>query len=225
MTKKIHCLILARGGSKGVPKKNIKPLLDKPLIGWIIDSAKKSKFIEDIYVSTDNEEISEISLSFGAKIIDRPSDISGDDSTDFQAFSHALNFIPNCDEIVHLRATTPTIDDLVLDDAIEFYFKNKEQCTSLRSGHEMSESIFKYLKLDNIFFSGILDSNDHSKNRQSIEKTYVPNGYIDIIKTKTILNENSLHGNKILAYITKPVIEIDTIEDFDFLEYKLKKLK
>ena len=87
-------LILARGGSKGIPKKNIKMLGDKHLIGHVIDSASKCSRISEIYVSTDCDEIADISKSYGAKIINRPDEFAKDDSLDIDAFKHALNFLP-----------------------------------------------------------------------------------------------------------------------------------
>lgn len=223
MTKKIPCLILARGGSKGVPKKNIKLLLDKPLIGWVIDAAKQTELISDIWVSTDCPDISKISKEFGAKVINRPEELSGDNSLDIEAFKHALNYIGDVEEIVHLRATTPVIFTDKLDEAINYYFKNKNYCTSLRSGHKMSESIFKFFTIKEIFFTPI--SQSHFLGRQNVESTYIPNGYIDIIKVETIKKSDTLHGDKILAFETEVVIEIDTIEEFEYLEYKLSKKK
>lgn len=224
MTKKVPCLILARGGSKGIPKKNIKPLLGKPLIAWVIDSAKNCKFIGDIWVSTDCCEIANISSRFGAKIINRPEEISQDISLDVDAFRHALDYLPTqIEEIVHLRATTPIINPVKLDEAIKYYFENKSICTSLRSGHKMTESIYKFFTMQDIFFKPISDG--HFLGRQNVESTFIPNGYIDIIKIETINSSNSLHGDKILAFQTEPVIEIDSIEEFEYLEYKLSKNK
>jgi CMP-N,N'-diacetyllegionaminic acid synthase len=219
--KKISCLILARGGSKGVPKKNIKPLLNKPLIGWVIDAAKQTKLIGDIWVSTDCKDISKISKEFGAKIINRPDHLSGDDSLDIDAFKHALDYLDDIDEIVHLRATTPVIIPSNIDSAIDYYFKNKNYCTSLRSGHKMTESIFKFFTIENEFFRPM--TNTHFLGRQNVQSTYIPNGYVDIVKVETIKKLNSLHGDKILAFETETTIEIDSIEQFNFLEYKLMK--
>jgi CMP-N-acetylneuraminic acid synthetase len=85
----------------------------------------------------------------------------------------------------------------------------------------MSESIFKFFTLDDKFFKPISDG--HHLGRQSVKSTYIPNGYVDIIKVDTINNHSSLHGDKILAFETEPVIEIDSIEEFEYLEYKLNK--
>jgi len=222
--KKIPCLILARGGSKGLPGKNIKELLGKPLLGWVIESAKMTDHIGEIYVSTDCDSIKKVALNYGAKVIDRPHFLAEDNSLDIDAFQHALEFLGDTEEIVHLRATTPVIDKTILDKAISYYFDNKNKCTSMRSGHQMSESLFKYFTLNDIYFDGIFGSDQHTKNRQQTPKTFIPNGYIDIVKIDTIKKSKTLHGKKILAFITEPVIEIDTPEDFEYLEYKMRKI-
>ena len=96
-------------------------------------------------------------------------------------------------------------------------------CTSMRSGHKMAESIFKFYTLEDDFFVPLSDN--HLLGRQNVKSTFIPNGYVDIIKVETINKFNSLYGDKILAFKTEPVIEIDTIEEFEYLEYKLKKSK
>jgi CMP-N,N'-diacetyllegionaminic acid synthase len=218
--RKLKCIVLARGGSKGVPGKNIKPLLGIPLLGWVLNEARKCRMIDEFWVSTDCDKIAEVAKSYGAKVIIRPNEISGDDSLDVDAFVHALPFMGECDDIVHLRATTPVIDSGVVDDAIRYFLNNRENCTSLRSGHKMSESIYKFFKLNDSFFEPI--SEGHHLGRQNVESTYIPNGYVDIIKVETILKTKTLHGDKILAFETEHVVEIDTLEDFEYLEYKMK---
>ncbi len=217
-------LILARGGSKGIPKKNIKILGDKPLISHVIDSALTSSNISEIYVSTDCDEIAYISKLSGARIIKRPSEISQDDSRDIDSFIHALDFIPKCEEIIHLRATTPMIHSEILDKGIDFYLKNKRSCTSMRSGHETPESAFKFFKLNGKYFRGLIDG-DSNLPRQEMVKTFKPNGYIDIVKPEIFKNRKSLHGDNILAFVTDLAIEVDSIDEFEYLEYLYKKMK
>src|SRR3989338_3529291 len=121
---KILCLILARGGSKRVPKKNIKLLGGKPLIAYTIICAKRSKYINRIIVSTDNDEIARISLDCGAEVpFRRPFEISRDDSTELEAFDHALkwlkdreNYVP--DFVVKLFTTSPFRRHQTVDKAI-----------------------------------------------------------------------------------------------------------
>jgi CMP-N-acetylneuraminic acid synthetase len=216
-------LILARGGSKGVPKKNIKKLNGTPLIGYVIAEAQKSKIIRDIYVSTDCEEIKKICLSFGVKVIDRPSNLSQDKSLDIDSFRHFCKELNYTEPIIHLRATTPLIDSLVIDNAIEVFLKNKNKITSLRSAHETSESVYKYYKQDGLYWRPIVDGMDTNLPRQSYPKTYSPNGYIDIVTPEVFMNSDNFYGDKIYSFITDKTYEIDTIDDFNYIEYILTK--
>lgn len=216
-------LILARGGSKGVQKKNIKKLLGKPLIEYVITSAKQSKKITDIYVSSDDEEIIEISKKLGCKIIVRPSELSNDISLDIDSFRHFCEELNYTEPIIHLRATTPLISPLVIDDAIEVYLKNKNMLTSLRSAHETSESVYKFYKQNGLYWHPIVDGMDTNLPRQSYPKTYSPNGYIDIVNPQVFMNSDSFYGDKIYSFITDKTYEIDTIDDFNYIEYILTK--
>ena len=216
-------LILARGGSKGVQKKNIKKLLGKPLIEYVITSAKQSKKITDIYVSSDDEEIIELSKKLGCKIIVRPSELSNDSSLDIDSFRHFCEELNYTEPIIHLRATTPLISPLVIDDAIEVYLKNKNILTSLRSAHETSESVYKFYKQDGLYWYPIVDGMDTNLPRQNYPKTYSPNGYIDIVNPQVFMNSDSFYGDKIYSFITDKTYEIDTIDDFNYIEYILTK--
>ncbi len=219
--KKIICLILARGGSKGVPGKNIKLLNDKPLIEYPILQAKKSKFIDEIHVSTDCFKISKVCKNLSVKVTHRPNHLAGDSSPDIDAFKHFCLENKTEDIIVHLRATTPLIKSETVDKAIDKFLKNK--CDSLRSGHETPESVLKYFLKNNEFWTPISSFDQSNKPRQLLQKTYCPNGYVDIVNPKYFMQEgNTLHGNKILSFVTEYSHEIDTSEDFNYLEYKVK---
>jgi len=216
-------LILARGGSKGIPKKNIKKLLGKPLIEYVITSAKESKKITDIYVSSDDEEIIEISKKLGCKIIIRPSELSTDASLDIDSFRHFCKELNHTEPLIHLRATTPLINPSVIDDAIDVFLKNKSSITSLRSAHETSESVYKFYKQDGMYWSPIVEGVDTNLPRQSYPKTYSPNGYIDIVNPEVFMNSDNFYGDKIYSFITDKTYEIDTIEDFNYVEFILNK--
>lgn len=218
-------LILARGGSKGVPKKNIKQLMGKPLIEYVITSAKESKKITDVYVSSDDEEIIEISKNLGCKIIVRPNELSTDTSLDIDSFRHFCKELNHTEPIIHLRATTPLVNPLVIDNAIEVFLKNKKNITSLRSAHETSESVYKFYTKNGEFWQPIVDNMDTNLPRQSYPKTYSPNGYVDIVTPEIFMDSDSFYGNKIYSYITDKTYEIDTIDDFNYIEYILSKKK
>ncbi|MGB8703288.1 MAG: acylneuraminate cytidylyltransferase, partial [Thermosynechococcaceae cyanobacterium] len=111
MSKKNVAIIPARGGSKGLPRKNVRPLLNLPLIAHTILDAKESKFINSIFVSTDDQEIANISRSYDVKVIDRPEELSSDTASSESSLIHALSEIEehyiSPDLIVFLQCTSP----------------------------------------------------------------------------------------------------------------------
>ena len=228
----IIAVIPARGGSKGVPDKNIKLLAGKPLIAYSISAAIKSKLIDRVIVSTDSEKYASISKDYGAEVpFIRPNEYSGDDSTDYGFVKHLLDWLAenegyNPEYIIHLRPTTPLRDPSILDNAIEKFINNAE-ATSLRSAHEMPETAYKQFELEGKYFkticTGSFDLDDANKSRQSFPKTYSPNGYVDILRTSHILENHLLHGNRVMGYVTDFAIEVATIDDFEFLEWQIKK--
>lgn len=219
----MDCLILARGGSKGVPKKNIKLLNGIPLICHVINEAKKTKNIKNIYVSTDCQEIVDKVKEYKITIVDRPDYLAQDNTTDLECFRHFCKNYECTESLVHLRATTPLINHEVLDNAIEIFMHNMNNYTSLRSAHEMSESAYKFFIKDKETWKPIVSGIDQNQPRQSYPKTYVPNGYIDIVTPKVFMTSDSFYGEKIYPYITEKTYEIDTIEDFEYIEYILNK--
>lgn len=225
-------IIPARSGSKGVPEKNIKLIGGIPLFAYSIIIAKMIPNVDRIIVSTDSEEYVEIARKFGAEIpFLRPDKISGDKSTDFELFSHALNWFKQNENytpeyILHLRPTTPLREPLVIENAIKLFLENKKTASSLRSGHLAPESPFKwFLKDSNNYYKGLkegLTTDKINQPRQSFPSVYVPDGYIDILKSSTILKTNTLHGNKMLVFESPFCVEIDTVDDFKYLEYQIK---
>ena len=223
----IFAIIPARSGSKGVKDKNIKNLNGHSLLEWSINAAINSKLIDRVFISTDSEEYARIGKECGAEVpFLRPANISGDTSSDLHFVLHAINEFKKlnvCPEyIAHIRPTTPIRDPVLIDEAISLFQKNKE-FHSLRSVHLMSESSYKTLEInDGILTPLSLFNNeefDANAPRQSFPDTYQANGYVDILSTNFILKNNEMHGKKILPFITKPAYELDSIEDFDYLEY------
>lgn len=232
---KICAIIPARSGSKGVIQKNIKSLNGIPLMAYSIKVALESKHIERAIVSTDSQEFVQIAKEYGAEVpFLRPAHISQDNSTDFEMIEHALdwlleneNYLP--DYIVHLRPTTPLRRVEVVDDAIEKLIETND-ATSLRSVHQMSESAYKCMEIDSKvgYLKTVFEGNsflDETNNaRQMFPKTYSANGYVDVLDVKYIQKNRRIHGNKVLPYITPPVIEVDTIDDFKLLQSQLRGL-
>lgn len=227
----IVALIPARGGSKGVPRKNIALLGGYPLIAYSIAAAKMAGDISRVIVSTDSPEIASIAKKYGAEApFLRPAGLSGDKSPDLDFVLHAMNWfqeqegkIP--DYFIHLRSTTPLRDPVIVNQAIK-EIRLQVEATSLRSGHPAAESPFKWFMRDEQgYFKSLISgySNDQiNAPRQAFPVAYIPDGYVDVLKTSFIRESGSLHGNKMIGFISPVCTEVDTLKDFEFLEYEIK---
>jgi len=225
-------VIPARSGSKGVIDKNIKLLAGRPLLAYSIAAARSTSGVERVIVSTDSRRYADIAIEYGAEVpFLRPVVISADNSTDYEWISHILDWMRReeggvPDYLVHLRPTTPLRESDKIEKAIESLKKNDE-ATALRSVHEMAESAYKTVEVDKNYLkricSGSFDLDAGNRPRQEFPKTYITNGYVDIYKSAHILKNNKILGNKVMAYKTNRVFEIDTPDDFDCLEREASK--
>jgi N-acylneuraminate cytidylyltransferase len=226
---KVFALVTARSGSKGVPDKNIKHIGGHSLLDWSIRSSLITQSITRVYLSTDSEDYANIGKECGALVpFLRPKELASDTANDLDVIKHFLSVIDDIpDALVHIRPTTPLRDPSILDKAIEMFCIKKSELTSLRSVHEMSESAYKSFEVnDKGFLStmGSIESGDKANlPRQAFPKTYVANGYVDVLDPNYILSENKLHGDKILAFQTPVVTEVDSIEDLEYLEWQITK--
>ena len=157
-------IIPARGGSKGIKRKNLKEILGKPLVAYSIEAGLNSKLITKVVVSTEDSEIKEISLKYGAEVIDRPIELAKDETKTAPVMKHVLNelekdgYKPNY--VVLLQPTSPQRNSEFLDKALEFFFENKEY-DSCFSGYLFNISHSKWIKSKNgkikkARFSGLL---------------------------------------------------------------------
>lgn len=223
---KILAIIPARGGSKGLPGKNIRDLLGHPLIAYSILAAKQVSQISRVIVSTDDIEISQISKKYGAEIpIMRPSEFAQDLSTDFDVFFHMIkwleeneNYVP--DFVVHLRPTSPIRSIDHISESINKLVNT--DFDSLRIVTEAPITPYKMWTINNFDepMIPLIQQNEilepYNQARQKLPVKYWQIGYLDVIRTETILNKKSMSGNKILPYIVdqKYAVDIDNINDF-----------
>jgi CMP-N,N'-diacetyllegionaminic acid synthase len=226
-SNKIIAIIPARSGSKSIKDKNIIELGGKPLIAWSIESCFRSKLISKVYVSTDSKKYAKIAKQFGpVEILLRPKKISTDFSTDYQMIRHAIENIDyDYDYIVHIRPTTPIRKTSELNAAIKNFINSK--FTSLRSVHEMSETSYKSVEVNRGILRSLKNLNftidELNAPRQKFNKTYSPNGVIDIYKKNFVKKNKKLFGNKVKAFKTSYAYEIDNKEDFNYIEFLWKK--
>jgi len=220
----IDCIIPARSGSKGIPKKNIILIEKVPLIAYTIFVAKHSEQINNVYVSTDSEEIAEIANLYGAKTpFLRPKYLASDKASDKHVFLHffeeayKLN-IPVTEDVVHFRPTTPGRSIEIIDKAI-LDFLSSNQCTSMRSAHKSDFHPHKWFNMKDGYFDPLIKSISNievtNMPRQSFPEVYIPNGYIDVVKYSTFKYNGAFHGTKIKSFLTEKVIDIDKPIDLE----------
>ena len=226
--KKMTALIPARGGSKGILKKNIKLLMGHPLIAYSIAACKRCSLIDQIVVSTDDPEIAKIAEQYGATIpFLRPEKYALDTSTDNQVLNHFFEQSGELD-IAFIRPTTPLRDPDSMSRCIEVFYHNYNTCSSVRSMHELPESPYKMYRLDEEgYCTGFFENFNGEKNysnlpRQVFPKAYHPNGYIDIVKRGEVITNNTF-GEKVFPFITEFCIEVDTQDQFEALEINLER--
>tara|TARA_B100001123_G_scaffold450645_1_gene622716 strand:- start:99 stop:815 length:717 start_codon:yes stop_codon:yes gene_type:complete len=235
---KITAIIPARAGSKKIPKKNIKLFLGKPLIYYSIQQAQMSNYINEIIVTTDDEEIQQIAIDYGAEApFLRPKEISGDLSTDLEFFQHYLQWmrenksqeIP--DILVQLRPTYPTRKVSVIDDCIKTMIENMDyDCvrTVAEYNYKTPYKMYTVSKNNELcpLFKEFQDIKEpYNCCRQLFPQIYTANGYLEVIKTKTIVDKNSVTGDKIYPFIMDEscIEDIDTENEWTALENKYQK--
>lgn len=222
----IYSLIPARGGSKGIPHKNIRLLCGKPLIAHSIDISLKSPSIQRTFVSTDSEKIAEIARNAGAEVpFLRPADLAQDDTRDLPVFLHFLdwlqqNNVPLPDAVFQFRPTSPARRVEKIEEAVELLRKHPN-ADSVRGVTEPTQNPYKMWTIDD---NGLLQAllnipgvpEPFNEPRQSLPAVYWQVGYLDLIRTWTILEKKSLTGTRILPLKIEGRDSIDIDDEFSF---------
>ncbi len=218
----IVAIIPARGGSKGVPRKNIKLLAGKPLIAHTILSALDACLVDHVYVSTDDARISSVSEEYGAAIIKRPDELSGDTVSSEAALIHALEAIEakggQPDLVVFLQCTSPIRTGQDIDKAIKkLRSEGADSLVSVSPSHR-----FLWEEVDGVARSINYDYRNRPR-RQDMNPQYVENGSIYIFKPWVLKELGNRLGGKISLYVMpeEQSWEIDSLQDFEYVEYLL----
>jgi N-acylneuraminate cytidylyltransferase len=229
MLNNVIVIIPARGGSKRIKNKNIRLLGKKPLISYSIQTGLALGL--KTYVSTDSKEIADISKKLGAQVINRPAEFAKDDSLDIEWLTHALSEItyptPGTG-VMMLRPTTPFRDIKLITAGVTNF---KDNSTSLKSVEPLNEAAEKLLHIREDYkeegylesLNGIIDLSACLLPNQSYRTSYKANGYLDIVRPYFILERKTVYGFNCQAFITNPVVEIDSLEDFEYAEYYGRK--
>jgi N-acylneuraminate cytidylyltransferase len=221
----VLAIIPARGGSKGLPGKNVYPFAGFPLISYSIAAALQADLVTRVIVSTDDEEIAFVAKEFGAEVpFIRPDEISQDHSLDIETFDHALRWLAenenyHPDYVVQLRPTSPLRPPELIDACITLMQKNPE-AESIRGVVPAGQNPYKMWLMDEgtDFMNPLLkvEGLDESYNspRQKLPKAFWQTGHIDVIRPHVILEKNQMSGWPILAYHIDPryTVDIDNLE-------------
>lgn len=228
--KKIVSII----GARSNPKMEEWDLRGYPLVMWPYAASLESKYLgkENTFISTNSKKLKDTlltkyySVNLQNNLIDRPDQYATSISTDLEWLNHAVDWWQlvkhmEPDIIVHLRATTPLVTAKIIDEAISMFLQMPE-ATSLRSAHALNESPHKMFIKDGDYWKSFMQGEGEFFNRprQSFPHVYHPNGYVDIVRP-SVIKSGKLHGDKIFAFETAKVIEIDKFEDLVELDQHL----
>ncbi|MDC1510701.1 acylneuraminate cytidylyltransferase family protein [Gammaproteobacteria bacterium] len=224
---RVTAIIPARGGSKGIKKKNTRRLCGKPLIQWTIDAALTSRVITNVVVSSDDAEILRIaSLSRGVCCVKRPSILSTDSAASTDVVAHSLEVCPSCDYFVLLQPTSPLRTARHIDDAFELMMNcGRNGCISVVRSKQ--SPYWMYERKSDLTLSPVLKSWDVPKRRQDLPVVFVPNGAIYICESNSFRRNGSLISADVVGYEMHGdiSIDIDTLEDFEACKLQFEKQK
>ncbi len=231
----ILALIPARGGSKSIPHKNIRPLAGFPLIAYSIAAARQSKLVTRIIVSTDDHEIASIARGYGAEApFLRPSEFAQDNTLDFPVFNHALSWLREHEDyqpdiLVQLRPTSPLRPPDCVDQAIQI-LQDHPDADSVRGVIPSGQNPFKMWQITDLGrMTPLLDlpgvPEPFNAPRQALPQTYWQTGHIDAIRLYTILQKGSLSGDTIYPLQIDPryAVDIDTLRDWQRAEWLINQ--
>jgi CMP-N,N'-diacetyllegionaminic acid synthase len=220
----IVAIIPARGGSKGIPKKNLIDFCGKPLVSWTISQALSVKSISTVWVTSDSKEILNVAKHLGANTISRPKSLSSDTSTTESAWKHALNIIEektgSVDIVIGLQPTSPIRESNDIEQAIKIFKKSKSD--SLFSATEIGD-FYIWQKKRQKLISLNYDYENRGR-RQDYTKQFAENGSFYIFKPQILKKFNNRLGGKIEISLMDfwKSFEIDSFEDIDLCETLMK---
>ncbi len=226
--RKILAIIPARGGSKSIPRKNVKLLAGKPLIAHTIHAAVKSKYLDKIIVSTDDQEIAQVSKKAGAGVLDRPKELAQDHSLTQGVVEHALAYLAKVekykpDVFLILQPTSPMRTTKDIDDAVELFLKNT--CDTLVSVSEAAHAVYWSFMVSGKYLKPMFGPKYLKKLRQDLPKAYITNGAICISTPASLLKYKSPYGKKIFPYVMphERSIAIDDHVNFKLTEILIQE--
>jgi CMP-N,N'-diacetyllegionaminic acid synthase len=227
--KSTIAIIPARGGSKGLPGKNILPIAGKPLIAWSIEKARKSRHLDELFVTTDSAEIAAVAAAHGAPVPSlRPPELATDRSSTYDVIRHVLAHYRalgrEFDYTVLLEPTSPLREDDDIDRMLKMLDARADRFDSIVSVGEVSEHPSIIKRIDGEAVAPFVPELTMTTRRQENAPAYFPYGVAYIAKTATLLAENTFYAKRCMAFAIRRYqnYEIDDIYDFLCVEAVMK---
>ncbi|MDV6236872.1 acylneuraminate cytidylyltransferase family protein [Leptospira ellisii] len=220
-------VIPARGGSKGLPGKNVRPLLGKPLIAYTIEAAKRSKEITRIVISTDDVDIADVAVSYGAELpFMRPAELATDTALGVDNYIYTIDRLEkegneSIKSFTVLQPTSPLRISEDIDGAIHL-FRERNADSVVSYTEEAHPVVWHRYVNEDLSFENIFEEN--IKNRQDNRRSYYPNGCVFVFKADMV-RKRRLYSDRSYAYLMprSRSVDIDTLEDFEYAEYLMEK--
>lgn len=213
----VLAVIPARGGSKGIPRKNVVELLGRPLLWWSVRAALDAETVTRTVLSTDDAEIAEIGASAGAEVpFLRPAELAGDEVLDLPVFLHVLQALADAegyrpDLVVHLRPTSPLRPPGLVDDGVRTLAADPA-ADSLRAVTVPANNPFKMWRIEGGVLVPLVDSGipeQYNQPRQALPDAYWQTGTLDVVRTATLVEQRSMTGRRILPMVIDPELAVD----------------
>lgn len=229
----VVAIVPARGGSKGLPRKNLRLLGGHPLIAWSIAAGRAAATVDAVIVSTDDEEIAAVARAYGAEVpFLRPQELARDDTPDLPVFEHALAWLAAAhgrapELLVQLRPTSPFRRGGLVDEGIAL-LRARRDASSLRAVTSPSQTPYKMWRLRGSFLEPLLGSMDEelfNRPRQKLPAVYWQTGHLDVVRAETILERRSMTGPNVIAFPVEPryALDIDALEQLELAEWLLAR--
>lgn len=223
---KILAVIPARGGSKGIPRKNIIDVAGKPLIAWTIEAAKKSKYIDRLILSSESDEIIKVATEWGCEVpFKRPDNLAKDDTPGIEPVLHALSRLPEFDYIVLLQPTSPLRRTEDIDGCIEQCIARQANCCVSVTESDKSPFWMYYINSQEVLEPVLQTENEVPSRRQELPVVYALNGAVYVAKCQWLLVNKSFLSKETIAFpMSKDhSIDIDSSRDLQLANLMLKR--
>lgn len=233
--KRVLAVVPARGGSKGLPGKNLRPLKGHPLVAYSILAGREATYVDRVLLSTDDNVIASVGKEYGAEVpFLRPAELAGDQSTDLQFWRHALDYLREVERyvpeyVVQLRPTSPIRPAGLIDECVKIL--DDEGGDSLRVVTPSPANPYKMWEVDEkanrmtplLRLASVEEPQNQA--RQSLPQVYWQIGTLDVIRTTVITERGRLSGESVIPFIldTSYAVDIDTMSDFRRAENRLER--